>query len=134
MEFSFLFWFFVFFFFFKQKTAYEMLRSLVGSEMCIRDSNKPSCLLAAGIVVGDEPVHGSLDTLCHGDELSLGAEAHQLGIVSSLLELTIGLGGIEYELALVPHGLLDHAGHISDADLVLLAHGQDNGLDGVVLA
>ena len=29
--------FFSFFFFFKQKTAYEMLRSLVGSEMCIRD-------------------------------------------------------------------------------------------------
>ena len=28
----------VFFFFFKQKTAYELLRSLVGSEMCIRDS------------------------------------------------------------------------------------------------
>ena len=25
------------FLFFKQKTAYEMLRSLVGSEMCIRD-------------------------------------------------------------------------------------------------
>eukprot|EP00658_Telonema_sp_P-2_P023342 TRINITY_DN19352_c0_g1_i3.p1 TRINITY_DN19352_c0_g1~~TRINITY_DN19352_c0_g1_i3.p1 ORF type:complete len:398 (-),score=100.51 TRINITY_DN19352_c0_g1_i3:355-1548(-) len=29
-----------FFFFFKQKTAYEMLRSLVGSEMCIRDSSQ----------------------------------------------------------------------------------------------
>eukprot|EP00658_Telonema_sp_P-2_P077625 TRINITY_DN7064_c0_g1_i1.p1 TRINITY_DN7064_c0_g1~~TRINITY_DN7064_c0_g1_i1.p1 ORF type:complete len:110 (+),score=36.72 TRINITY_DN7064_c0_g1_i1:101-430(+) len=29
--------YFIFFFFFKQKTAYEMLRSLVGSEMCIRD-------------------------------------------------------------------------------------------------
>eukprot|EP00658_Telonema_sp_P-2_P039723 TRINITY_DN2837_c0_g4_i2.p1 TRINITY_DN2837_c0_g4~~TRINITY_DN2837_c0_g4_i2.p1 ORF type:complete len:261 (+),score=100.87 TRINITY_DN2837_c0_g4_i2:87-869(+) len=29
--------FIFFFFFFKQKTAYEMLRSLVGSEMCIRD-------------------------------------------------------------------------------------------------
>eukprot|EP00658_Telonema_sp_P-2_P035699 TRINITY_DN25920_c0_g1_i2.p1 TRINITY_DN25920_c0_g1~~TRINITY_DN25920_c0_g1_i2.p1 ORF type:complete len:121 (+),score=32.58 TRINITY_DN25920_c0_g1_i2:69-431(+) len=29
--------YFFFFFFFKQKTAYEMLRSLVGSEMCIRD-------------------------------------------------------------------------------------------------
>ena len=28
-----------FFCFFKQKTAYEMLRSLVGSEMCIRDRN-----------------------------------------------------------------------------------------------
>ena len=33
----FFFFFFIFFFFFKQKTAYEMLRSLVGSEMCIRD-------------------------------------------------------------------------------------------------
>ena len=29
-----------FFFFFKQKTAYEMLRSLVGSEMCIRDRTR----------------------------------------------------------------------------------------------
>ena len=27
----------ILFFFFKQKTAYERLRSLVGSEMCIRD-------------------------------------------------------------------------------------------------
>eukprot|EP00658_Telonema_sp_P-2_P084208 TRINITY_DN9287_c0_g1_i3.p1 TRINITY_DN9287_c0_g1~~TRINITY_DN9287_c0_g1_i3.p1 ORF type:complete len:314 (+),score=86.60 TRINITY_DN9287_c0_g1_i3:64-1005(+) len=35
-----LFNFFYIFFFFKQKTAYEMLRSLVGSEMCIRDSDK----------------------------------------------------------------------------------------------
>src|SRR5678816_4168595 len=30
------------FFFFKQKTAYEMLRSLVGSEMCIRDRCTPA--------------------------------------------------------------------------------------------
>eukprot|EP00658_Telonema_sp_P-2_P055463 TRINITY_DN44087_c0_g1_i1.p2 TRINITY_DN44087_c0_g1~~TRINITY_DN44087_c0_g1_i1.p2 ORF type:complete len:105 (+),score=21.92 TRINITY_DN44087_c0_g1_i1:35-349(+) len=36
----------VFFFFFKQKTAYEMLRSLVGSEMCIRDSSGPQARLA----------------------------------------------------------------------------------------
>ena len=28
--------------FVKQKTAYEMLRSLVGSEMCIRDSTSSS--------------------------------------------------------------------------------------------
>ena len=33
---------FYIFFFFKQKTAYEMLRSLVGSEMCIRDRSIPS--------------------------------------------------------------------------------------------
>eukprot|EP00658_Telonema_sp_P-2_P002393 TRINITY_DN10903_c0_g1_i3.p2 TRINITY_DN10903_c0_g1~~TRINITY_DN10903_c0_g1_i3.p2 ORF type:complete len:136 (+),score=30.32 TRINITY_DN10903_c0_g1_i3:22-429(+) len=37
---------FIFFFFFKQKTAYEMLRSLVGSEMCIRDS-----VTTVGVVV-----------------------------------------------------------------------------------
>ena len=35
-----IFFFLFFFFFFKQKTAYEMLRSLVGSEMCIRDSGR----------------------------------------------------------------------------------------------
>eukprot|EP00831_Metopus_contortus_P018855 TRINITY_DN18075_c0_g1_i2.p2 TRINITY_DN18075_c0_g1~~TRINITY_DN18075_c0_g1_i2.p2 ORF type:complete len:118 (+),score=34.26 TRINITY_DN18075_c0_g1_i2:40-393(+) len=35
---------YIFFFFFKQKTAYEMQRGLVGSEMCIRDS---VCGLAA---------------------------------------------------------------------------------------
>ncbi len=29
-----------FFFFFKQKTAYEILIGLVGSEMCIRDSDR----------------------------------------------------------------------------------------------
>eukprot|EP00831_Metopus_contortus_P026869 TRINITY_DN22745_c0_g1_i3.p2 TRINITY_DN22745_c0_g1~~TRINITY_DN22745_c0_g1_i3.p2 ORF type:complete len:102 (+),score=18.21 TRINITY_DN22745_c0_g1_i3:41-346(+) len=29
-----------FFFFFKQKTAYEMQRGLVGSEMCIRDRHR----------------------------------------------------------------------------------------------
>ena len=32
---------FFFFFFFKQKTAYEIMPSLVGSEMCIRDSLFP---------------------------------------------------------------------------------------------
>ena len=36
---------FVVFFFFKQKTAYEMLRSLVGSEMCIRDRAVAACAI-----------------------------------------------------------------------------------------
>eukprot|EP00658_Telonema_sp_P-2_P036797 TRINITY_DN26545_c0_g1_i2.p1 TRINITY_DN26545_c0_g1~~TRINITY_DN26545_c0_g1_i2.p1 ORF type:complete len:226 (-),score=53.33 TRINITY_DN26545_c0_g1_i2:361-1038(-) len=59
--------FFFVFFFFKQKTAYEMLRSLVGSEMCIRDRycfrrhlieskwNAPiggSCFLQCGLTAG----------------------------------------------------------------------------------
>jgi len=34
------------FFFFKQKTAYEIMPSLVGSEMCIRDSYGAASLIA----------------------------------------------------------------------------------------
>ena len=37
-----------FVFFFKQKTAYEMLRSLVGSEMCIRDSPTTRAISSPG--------------------------------------------------------------------------------------
>ena len=35
-------------FYCKQKTAYEMLRSLVGSEMCIRDSDYDAAVMAGG--------------------------------------------------------------------------------------
>ena len=38
-------------FFFKQKTAYEMLRSLVGSEMCIRDSDSSTTKNCFGFVL-----------------------------------------------------------------------------------
>src|SRR5450759_5853416 len=40
------------FFFFKQKTAYEIMPSLVGSEMCIRDSFKTLHILS---VIDSEP-------------------------------------------------------------------------------
>eukprot|EP00658_Telonema_sp_P-2_P017307 TRINITY_DN16706_c0_g1_i1.p5 TRINITY_DN16706_c0_g1~~TRINITY_DN16706_c0_g1_i1.p5 ORF type:complete len:106 (-),score=48.87 TRINITY_DN16706_c0_g1_i1:1299-1616(-) len=50
-----------FFFFFKQKTAYEMLRSLVGSEMCIRDSHLlPQCFSAIVDCVAEGFVQYSL--------------------------------------------------------------------------
>ena len=62
------------FFFFKQKTAYEMLRSLVGSEMCIRDR----CSAARRVRKGIEPILGSphrqAGSAAHGrllDQLSL---------------------------------------------------------------
>eukprot|EP00658_Telonema_sp_P-2_P073722 TRINITY_DN62836_c0_g1_i1.p1 TRINITY_DN62836_c0_g1~~TRINITY_DN62836_c0_g1_i1.p1 ORF type:complete len:157 (+),score=44.30 TRINITY_DN62836_c0_g1_i1:44-514(+) len=53
------------FFFFKQKTAYEMLRSLVGSEMCIRDRGSDNNTVATTTIVlpaTDElpPVHPPL--------------------------------------------------------------------------
>ena len=55
------------FFFFKQKTAYEMLRSLVGSEMCIRDRLQalpPFTGIAGfrkstGTIIGPEAVTGA---------------------------------------------------------------------------
>eukprot|EP00658_Telonema_sp_P-2_P034427 TRINITY_DN2513_c0_g1_i6.p1 TRINITY_DN2513_c0_g1~~TRINITY_DN2513_c0_g1_i6.p1 ORF type:complete len:109 (-),score=45.06 TRINITY_DN2513_c0_g1_i6:231-557(-) len=71
MVIDFLVFFFFFFFFFKQKTAYEMLRSLVGSEMCIRDSVK-SYLHSLDTL-------GKLEAALEGDavtrELVIGAEA-----------------------------------------------------------
>ena len=39
------------FFFFKQKTAYEMLRSLVGSEMCIRDRGMEMAMAGLPVIV-----------------------------------------------------------------------------------
>ena len=39
-------------FFFKQKTAYEMLRSLVGSEMCIRDRSRMMRALEQSMYIG----------------------------------------------------------------------------------
>ena len=48
------------FFFFKQKTAYDMLRRLVGSEMCIRDRDKPDPLntLLIGFVLKNQETKG----------------------------------------------------------------------------
>src|SRR5674536_370360 len=60
------------FFFFKQKTAYEMLRSLVGSEMCIRDSLE--------VTVDDPyrfwPTIGDLDLHLHGEGRHEGLWRH----------------------------------------------------------
>src|SRR5674536_388613 len=48
---------YLFFFFFKQKTAYEMLRSLVGSEMCIRDSGVAALPAVALHLRDGHPLH-----------------------------------------------------------------------------
>ncbi len=46
------------FFFFKQKTAYEILSGLVGSEMCIRDG-----ATGAGIIIRGGIAHGGPDAV-----------------------------------------------------------------------
>eukprot|EP00831_Metopus_contortus_P037495 TRINITY_DN29531_c0_g1_i1.p2 TRINITY_DN29531_c0_g1~~TRINITY_DN29531_c0_g1_i1.p2 ORF type:complete len:111 (-),score=24.20 TRINITY_DN29531_c0_g1_i1:187-519(-) len=46
-----------FFFFFKQKTAYEMQRGLVGSEMCIRDRYMGPKIPSNAVVCSSENQH-----------------------------------------------------------------------------
>ena len=58
------------FFFFKQKTAYEMLRSLVGSEMCIRDSSTS----VYAQTISDNVVINEVDTNPFGDDSMTVAE------------------------------------------------------------
>eukprot|EP00658_Telonema_sp_P-2_P001089 TRINITY_DN10409_c0_g2_i2.p1 TRINITY_DN10409_c0_g2~~TRINITY_DN10409_c0_g2_i2.p1 ORF type:complete len:231 (+),score=63.51 TRINITY_DN10409_c0_g2_i2:80-772(+) len=50
------------FFFFKQKTAYEMLRSLVGSEMCIRDRQYHNHRVASTSVASTSAYTDDTDT------------------------------------------------------------------------
>ena len=70
---------YVFFFFFKQKTAYEMLRSLVGSEMCIRDRS------------------GSVEVDGVGVEAALRAVRAGASITAALREQCGVVGGRRYQ-------------------------------------
>eukprot|EP00658_Telonema_sp_P-2_P076538 TRINITY_DN6718_c0_g1_i2.p1 TRINITY_DN6718_c0_g1~~TRINITY_DN6718_c0_g1_i2.p1 ORF type:complete len:122 (+),score=64.73 TRINITY_DN6718_c0_g1_i2:116-481(+) len=63
----------VFFFFFKQKTAYEMLRSLVGSEMCIRD--RYCNMFEAGIIDPMKVVKSCVINSCSVAGLMITTEA-----------------------------------------------------------
>eukprot|EP00658_Telonema_sp_P-2_P005117 TRINITY_DN11921_c0_g1_i1.p1 TRINITY_DN11921_c0_g1~~TRINITY_DN11921_c0_g1_i1.p1 ORF type:complete len:217 (-),score=66.08 TRINITY_DN11921_c0_g1_i1:29-679(-) len=104
-----------FFFFFKQKTAYEMLRSLVGSEMCIRDRVLLVDELVTDVVdlVGeateglivhhDDLLEDELvdDVLVEGLVLGQGSNPHQ----NAELLLNLGPDGNEVGL-LLSSGLL----------------------------
>src|SRR5674536_378871 len=74
-----MYFFVVFFFFFKQKTAYEMLRSLVGSEMCIRDSTitSPKSDLTVTLDPGQTlSVLNSLGSICTNPAASMLSLIH----------------------------------------------------------
>eukprot|EP00658_Telonema_sp_P-2_P057325 TRINITY_DN45774_c0_g1_i1.p1 TRINITY_DN45774_c0_g1~~TRINITY_DN45774_c0_g1_i1.p1 ORF type:complete len:129 (-),score=49.46 TRINITY_DN45774_c0_g1_i1:153-539(-) len=66
-----------FFFFFKQKTAYEMLRSLVGSEMCIRDSIHIVVVVVVGGLLG-----GGMGRVACGGRVVYMLEDHHLAAQS----------------------------------------------------
>eukprot|EP00658_Telonema_sp_P-2_P048052 TRINITY_DN3656_c0_g1_i1.p1 TRINITY_DN3656_c0_g1~~TRINITY_DN3656_c0_g1_i1.p1 ORF type:complete len:203 (+),score=41.47 TRINITY_DN3656_c0_g1_i1:50-658(+) len=79
-------YYFVFFFFFKQKTAYEMLRSLVGSEMCIRDRFGPH---------NGDWLMGGCQTHFGGDHASVGSVAVLRGMTKEEQVAVLG--------AMAPH-------------------------------
>ena len=68
--------FFFFFFFFKQKTAYEMLRSLVGSEMCIRDRHIGQ--LTQGVISPGDILEASVDELTRSKTRANHSATHLL--------------------------------------------------------
>ena len=88
--FFFFFFFFVVFFFFKQKTAYEIRLSLVGSEMCIRDRSTTDQFLAQLTAFGINPskVHRNLPT----DEMVAISVDRQEGVVNSTGSLSVNTG------------------------------------------
>eukprot|EP00658_Telonema_sp_P-2_P074801 TRINITY_DN64097_c0_g1_i1.p1 TRINITY_DN64097_c0_g1~~TRINITY_DN64097_c0_g1_i1.p1 ORF type:complete len:149 (-),score=46.97 TRINITY_DN64097_c0_g1_i1:91-537(-) len=73
-------------FFFKQKTAYEMLRSLVGSEMCIRDRLRDE---AVHITVGGAQL-AAAGTIVQRVEVLHGKGAPRLRRLCGLLEEFLG--------------------------------------------
>eukprot|EP00831_Metopus_contortus_P080998 TRINITY_DN8415_c0_g2_i2.p1 TRINITY_DN8415_c0_g2~~TRINITY_DN8415_c0_g2_i2.p1 ORF type:complete len:264 (-),score=83.44 TRINITY_DN8415_c0_g2_i2:23-814(-) len=66
----------VFFFFFKQKTAYEMQRGLVGSEMCIRDRSETIASLSLDIAKTFESLNNYDEAIKH--------QKNALSILSSM--------------------------------------------------
>eukprot|EP00825_Cyclidium_porcatum_P012782 TRINITY_DN16687_c0_g1_i1.p2 TRINITY_DN16687_c0_g1~~TRINITY_DN16687_c0_g1_i1.p2 ORF type:complete len:426 (+),score=47.11 TRINITY_DN16687_c0_g1_i1:3-1280(+) len=73
-----------FFFFFKQKTAYEIMPSLVGSEMCIRDRYQRRVHgehhAEQGVVRGDRGGHRRVPPLQQHDRRRGGGQQTRLGL------------------------------------------------------
>jgi len=92
-------------FFFKQKTAYEMLKSLVGSEMCIRDRVEKEGIFA-GISTG---------AILHA-ALAVAEKAAGTGDVADIV-LVVADGGWKYLSTGAYSGELEEAAARLDGQL-----------------
>ncbi len=77
----------IIFFFFKQKTAYEFLPSLVGSEMCIRRQSLPRFACLSLIVLGVITLRGT-----EIDEDASSSSTSEVDASSIHPETSTGLG------------------------------------------
>jgi len=91
-------------------------------------------LLPASFVVGHKPIDALLDAILDGGELVIRKMTSELLIARSLLELSIGLFGVEDDLALEVHGLGNGQSNGLDGDLGGLIDGEGDGIGGVVVA
>src|SRR5678816_1815107 len=100
----------MFFFFFKQKTAYEMLRSLVGSEMCIRDSTMVDQLssFAAEVTRVAKEV---------GTEGRLGGQANVPGVGGTWKDLTDNVNYMASSLTTQVRNIADVTTAVARGDL-----------------
>src|SRR5450756_1138038 len=115
------------FFFFKQKTAYEIMPSLVGSEMCIRDRRADA---QAVVVAGDVGAHPA--ALDQGAQERVRARARRPERDGDLSKPG-GVGGVrgqELQDIYGPRGRLHlpHAALVGPIDLVRLGNQFSHGL------
>src|SRR5660397_157275 len=111
------------FFFFKQKTAYELRLSLVGSEMCIRDSQFAETGLF-GVYAGCQP--GRVDevlAICREQLDAVGTD----GVTDE--EIARGKGQLKGSLVL---GLEDTGSRMSRIGKSELVDGELLGVDEVI--
>src|SRR5428012_11916 len=97
--------FFCIFFFVKQKTAYEIMPSLVGSEMCIRDrpaatanaKNTGTAALSVSFVNATQPTTGNYTLSFNGSAYTL--TDNQTGaVVGSAANLSNPIDGLNFSM------------------------------------
>ena len=93
---------------------------------------KNSFLFSTSFKICFQPIHRLLQCFWERGELEFWIQRAQLPRVRRLLELPVGLAGVEDQLPLVPEALHELPGHVPDGPLVLLGHRQDDGLLRVV--
>src|SRR5428012_2155 len=103
---------FFFFFFFKQKTAYEIMPSLVGSEMCIRDSiNTTVDQLNA---FASEVTRVAREV---GTEGKLGGQAVVRGVAGTWKDLTDSVNSMASNLTAQVRNIAEVATAVAQGDL-----------------